>query len=187
MSEMMSDDASDLSAVAAGDRAGFARLYERHAAVVLSLCRRCSTLGDAEDAAQDTFLRAFSRLGQVRNAEGFRRWLYAIARNVCAERRRSGRRRDRHENQASMNRLECEEAVSTASEVVDRAEQLERLGAALDSLDENERLAIHLYYLEPDPPEAAADAMGLSRSGFYKLVHRARHHLAVLMREAPIR
>src|SRR5688500_15651071 len=106
MSEMMSDDASDLSDVAAGDRAAFARLYDRHAPVILSLCRRCSPLAEAEDATQETFLRAFRKLGQVKNADGFRKWLYAIARHVCADRRRAARRRQHHENQAKMNRVE---------------------------------------------------------------------------------
>ena len=85
-----------------------------------------------------------------------------------------------------MKRVESDSAASTAFELVEHTEQIDRLSAALDSLPEDERLVIHLYYLEPDPPAAAASALGLSRSGFYKVLHRARKHLAVLMREAPI-
>ncbi|MHC4798889.1 MAG: RNA polymerase sigma factor, partial [Planctomycetota bacterium] len=54
---------------------------------------------------------------------------------------------------------------------------------ALDSLSDNERLAIHLYYIDTNPQQAAAAVLGLSRSGFYKLLARARGHLARLMRE----
>ena len=69
------------------------------------------------------------------------------------------------------------------SEDSDHAEQLDRLGAALEKLDDRERLAIHLYYLEADPVKAATGAMSLSRSGYYKLLARAREHLAGFMTE----
>ena len=46
---------------------------------------------------------------------------------------------------------------------------------------DRERLAIHLYYLEADPVNAAMSALGLSRSGYYKLLSRARENLAGLL------
>jgi DNA-directed RNA polymerase specialized sigma24 family protein len=51
----------------------------------------------------------------------------------------------------------------------------------MERLDDRERLAIHLHYLESDPVKAAASALGLSRSGYYKLLARARERLASLM------
>ncbi len=51
----------------------------------------------------------------------------------------------------------------------------------MEKLDDRERLAIHLYYLESDPVTTATDALGLSRSGYYKLLGRAREQLADLM------
>ena len=55
---------------------------------------------------------------------------------------------------------------------------------ALDQLDDDERLAIHLYYLDSDPVRAAQAALGIGRSGFYKLLTRARESLALQLREA---
>ncbi len=183
---VMTDDASDLKAAARGDHLAFARLYGRHAAVVLSLCRyhlRSDT--EADDAMQDTFLRAYNKLDKLDRPDGLRSWLYAIARRVCAERRRANSRRVRHEEQAVISRMNKPETSATVLGQVDRAERMERLDAALDSLSDKERLAIHLHYLETDPPAAAASALGLSRGGFYKLLHRARARLANLMRELP--
>ena len=68
----------------------------------------------------------------------------------------------------------------------DRREALDRLGAALDQLPDDERLAIHLFYMDSDPIAAACDALNVSRSGFYKLLEKARSRLAVLMKEVPI-
>ncbi len=178
MSGMTGDDAVDLTAAQAGDHEAFGRLYDRHAAVVLSLCRRFS-LPEAEDATQETFIRAYRLLHKVQSPDKLRPWLYAIARRVCSERTRSAQRRTRHEEQLVLT----QPAQSiTAPEQADRAEQLQRLDDALDQLDDRERLAVHLYYLDADPVNAAASALGLSRSGYYKLLARAREHLAGLMK-----
>ena len=73
------------------NHAAFGRVYDRHAAVVLSLCRQsCPSLADAEDALQETFIRAYRKLDKLDGGSMLRPWLYAIARNVCAEPRRGG-------------------------------------------------------------------------------------------------
>lgn len=180
----MTDDATDVPAALAGDRDALARLYQRHAAVILSLCRRYSTLAEAEDALQEVFLRAFRRLDQLAEPAGFRAWLYCIARRVCSERRRTDQRRSRHEAQAMLRHAELDPQAPTPADTADTSEQLDRLTAALSTLPDDERLAIHLHYLDPDPPAAAASTLGLSRSGYYKLLHRARRRLTGLMREA---
>ncbi|MCZ6542255.1 MAG: RNA polymerase sigma factor [Phycisphaerales bacterium] len=171
---------ADLTAAQAGDHQAFGRLYDRHAAVVLSLCRRFS-LPEAEDATQETFIRAYRLLHKVQSPDKLRPWLYAIARRVCSERARSAQRRARHEEQLVLTQP-AQSIAATAPEQADRAEQLQRLDDALDRLDDRERLAVHLYYLDADPVNAAASALGLSRSGYYKLLARAREHLADLMK-----
>ncbi len=173
------DEAEDLAAARAGDHAAFGRLYDRHAAVVLSLCRRFSQ-SEADDATQETFLRAHRLLDKVNDPGSLRPWLYAIARRVCSERVRAAQRRRKHEGAHAMSRSETA-AVAAAAETVEHDEQLDRLDGALEKLDDRERLAIHLYYLEADPVRAAASALGLSRSGYYKLLSRARGNLTQLM------
>ena len=83
-----------------------------------------------------------------------------------------------------MNRARAEAAAPVA-DVSEQAEQLGLLGEALAELDDRERLAIHLYYLEADPVRAAASALALSRSGYYKLLARARERLANILKERP--
>jgi len=192
ISSVEPDEAADLAAAQAGDDDAFARIYDRLGPVVLSLCRQRS-LSEAEDAAQETFIRAHRLLHKVENAGRLRPWIYAIARRVCSERSRAARRRARHEERAAVSRRQVRtsgrgaSATGTAtgdpSRDSDHAEQLDLLGTALEKLDDRERLAIHLYYLEADPVRAATAAMDLSRSGYYKLLARAREHLAAFMTE----
>ena len=190
ISSVEPDEAADLAAAQAGDDDAFARIYDRLGPVVLSLCRQRS-LSEAEDAAQETFIRAHRLLHKVENAGRLRPWIYAIARRVCSERSRAARRRARHEEGAAVSRQQVRTsghgapgtATGDPSRDSDHAEQLDLLGTALEKLDDRERLAIHLYYLEADPVRAATGAMDLSRSGYYKLLARAREHLAGFMTE----
>lgn len=184
------DDASDLRRAREGDEAAFARLYDRHAAVILALCRTHAPR-EPDDAMQETFIRAYSLLHKVSDASRLRPWLYGIARRVCSEKRRSQRRRTHHTEQAMNERLAQLNSHPHAGRLADgrwcnasdRREQLEQLSQALDQLPDRERLAIHLYYLEADPVHAATAALGLSRSAYYKLLARARGQLAACFSE----
>jgi RNA polymerase sigma-70 factor (ECF subfamily) len=197
----MTDDARDAQAALAARTDGsgaqeshraFGRIYDRHSAVVRALCvRHLPSEAEADDALQETFLRAYRLLHELSDAGGMRSWLYAIARNVCAERRRSAARRSKHEHAAVRERIVMSGLTSTnhsvdarrrepaGGESAERSEALSRLSSALDELPDDERLAIHLYYLEPDPVVAAGNSLGISRSGFYKLLARAREHLGL--------
>jgi DNA-directed RNA polymerase specialized sigma24 family protein len=61
---------------------------------------------------------------------------------------------------------------------LERQEALRRLGSAIDALPEDVRLALHLFYIEPDPVDAAKRALGISRAQFYRLVTQARQLIA---------
>lgn len=203
----MTDDARDLLLARSPDggpgaHEAFARIYDRHGAVVRALCRANASDAAADDLVQETFLRAFRLLHRVDDPAGLRSWLYAIARLVCREHARSSRR--------EVHRMEALAMLKHADGQLDptrgharpdadgappphphqpaaaavHAEELEHLSRALDRLDNRERLAIHLYYLEPDPVAAAQSALGLSRSAFYKLLSKAKEHLHALMVEA---
>jgi RNA polymerase sigma-70 factor (ECF subfamily) len=79
-----SDEPELLRAGQAGDLAALDELLERHKRPLLGLC--CGILGhadDAEDAVQETFLRALRALASFRGDAAFRTWLFRIAVNVC--------------------------------------------------------------------------------------------------------
>ncbi len=178
MTDVMHDsDAGDVAQARSGSAEALKRLYDRHAAIVLSLCRR-GALAEAEDAMQETFIRAFRKLDTLQEGANFRAWLYAIAGRVCSEKRRAAGRRMKHEAEAAARNLAL---FNGHADQVEKNEQMAMLSEALEQLPEQERLAIHLHYLDADPVAAALPALGISRSGFYKLLARARNRLAELM------
>lgn len=194
MSPLMHDDASDAAKALKGDAEAFARLYDRHAAVVLSLCRRTvpNGLSEADDAMQETFIHAFRSLSQLDDPSRFRPWIYGIARNVCLERRRASLRRAKHEGEAMKSAVaNTSDSISRNGQLpaVDHAdmnEQLSLLGRAIEQLDDDERLAVHLFYLQEDSAPQVMQSMPekISRSNFYRLLARARAKISEFMMTA---
>ena len=80
--------------VLAGDKAAYGKLYDRYAPLVRAICYdEARNLADAQDLAQDVFMRAYENLENLRDPNRFGRWLIGIARLRCKEwRRRSSQR-----------------------------------------------------------------------------------------------
>ena len=148
-------------------------LYERYARQLLGFCRaRLSSREEAEDAVQQTFLNAHRSLrgGTVPRAEAA--WMFAIAANVCRERRRSAWRRSRVE------------VVSDDGLVGDRAapehshEELTGVADALAELTPNQRRAILMREWQGLSYREIAAELSLSEGAVETLIFRARRSLA---------
>jgi len=125
---------TDLALVVAaqtGDHDAYALLVARHAPRLLGLARRLlATNEDAEDAVQDTFLRAHRALGSFRGEAAFGTWLYRIAVNVCRD---AAKARVRIEDQRIV--LETEARFLDARYTVD-AEQVVAAAAEREALED---------------------------------------------------
>jgi RNA polymerase sigma-70 factor (ECF subfamily) len=75
-------EAADARRAASGDEQAFARLYHAHAARIHSLARRLVGHEDADEATQDVFVRAWSKLDRFEGRSSFGTWLYRLAINV---------------------------------------------------------------------------------------------------------
>jgi RNA polymerase sigma factor (sigma-70 family) len=84
------DDREVVAAIVAGDPAGLAYAYDSYAASLYGYCRTMLRSPDeAADAVQDTFVVTAARVGELRDPNHLRPWLYAVARNECHSRLRS--------------------------------------------------------------------------------------------------
>lgn len=163
----------DAEAVLAGNKAAYADLYDRYARLVLSVCLNATgQIAPAQDLSQEAFFRAYCRLADLRRPELFGRWLIGITRLVCKEWKRA-KFRDRHQFGEFDPVDEAEPSVED--------DGFEHVHKAIMLLPKKERLAIQAFYLQGQSAERGQEILGLSRSGFYNVLDRARQRLARLI------
>ncbi|MGD2095919.1 MAG: sigma-70 family RNA polymerase sigma factor [Phycisphaerales bacterium] len=170
------NDKTLIRAVLAGDKTAYQKLYDRYAPLVRAVCYDTTcNVTDAQDLAQDVFMRAYEKLENLRNSECFGNWLVGIARLRCKEwRRQKFRNRDK--------KSELENKDLTIADTPNNG-QIERLREMITTLPEQERLALHAFYLQNNSADSARKVLGLSRSGFYRVLERARKRLERLLTE----
>jgi RNA polymerase sigma-70 factor (ECF subfamily) len=145
------------------------------------------TVADAEDAAQEGFVRAYLALGRFRVGEPFRPWLLEVVGNEARNRRRSrGRREGLLERAASALRAGGPEGRAAGPEpAIIAGETNAELRAALASLDEGERQVVTCrYLLELNEAETAA-ALGIPAGTVKSRLHRGLRRLRDRL-EAPV-
>lgn len=163
-----------IQAVFAGEKAAYEKLYDRYAPLVRAICYDTTrNITDAQDLAQDVFMRAYEKLDNLHDPERFGKWLVGIARLRCREWRRE-KLRSQNKNVGLNN------AKSVVPNPSDNS-RIELLQKMITTLPPKERLALHTFYLEGNSVEAARRIMGLSRSGFYRVLERARKRLEKLI------
>jgi RNA polymerase sigma-70 factor, ECF subfamily len=159
---------------AASDEAAQAGLlYERYARQLQGFCRaRLSSREEAEDAVQHTFLNAYRSLRSGTRPRAEAAWMFAIAANVCRERRRSAWRRSRIEV-VSDDGLVGECAAPERSH-----EELTGVADALAELTPNQRRAILMREWQGLSYREIAGELSLSEGAVETLLFRARRSLA---------
>lgn len=175
---MAATDATLVRGTLAGDKAAFAELYDRRARLVRAVCYDTTQeLHAAADLTQEVFLRAYRGLGELKDPHKFPAWLVGITRQVCREWRR-GRLKER----SGFERLAAIAEARQDAEPSDRPEErILTLRRAVASLPEKQRLALHTFYLQELDAEQARAVLGLSRSGFYRVLSSACHRLRRLL------
>ena len=158
----------------AGQRDAAGAIYDRYVPLVRGIVSdRTWSAGESDELVQEIFLRVLTHLRTLRQPDHLAGWIVQITRNQVAEfQRRSAIARQR-EGPA------IEEPIDPRS--LDPREQHAQVHAAIAQLSENERLAVHIFYLSEQPAEVARQALGLSTSGFYKTIEKARERLRVIL------
>jgi len=158
----------------AGCLASFELLVRRLQVPLVHFLRRRTSLAEADDLAQETFLRAFENLQRYDHSYRFRPWLFTIAHRLSIN---ASRRTRPDDERADLDHL-ADQRPSPA-ELADAEEQREQLWqTAMDLLGAVEVTALWLYYAERMTTEEIGRVVGRSRSAVKTMLHRARRRLA---------
>ena len=161
----------------AGDQEAFACLVRAYQAAVYNLTyRMLGNAAEAEDAAQETFLKAYTRLKTYDSGRKFSSWLLAIASHHCIDRLRQRR------FALSLDELPPWRWLSSSNsrpeEVVIRSQERDEVHQLLDQLPPHYRAAVILRYWHDLSYQEIAEAMEITESAVKSTLYRARQKLA---------
>ena len=161
-----------------GETQLFRLLIERHQQHIFNLCyRMLRQFEEADDATQDTFLKAYRSLKQFRGDARLKTWLCRIARNECLNRLR-------HENMASPDQqlttdysFQIADSTPSPLELIEQQETQSIVHEAINKLPHSYRLAITLFHLNGLSYEEISQVMEIPMGTVKTHIFRARELL----------
>jgi RNA polymerase sigma factor (sigma-70 family) len=170
------EDAELIARARQGEVMAYEELVRRYQDVAVRTAYVISPDGDAEDAAQEAFLKAYGALGRFRPDAPFRPWLLSIVANEARNRRRSSGRRAGLALRAAEDRPLGDAAPSPESAVLAN-ETRARLLAAVNALRDEDREVIGARYFLDLSEAETAEALGIPRGTVKSRLSRALDRL----------
>jgi RNA polymerase sigma-70 factor (ECF subfamily) len=177
------EENSLIDQIIAGNQQLYAQLVDRYKSYAFTIAFKITeNKADAEEVAQDAFIKAYQYLEGFKKGAKFSTWLYRIVFNTAI----SHKRKNRHIFQS------IEGATNQAEESVLTLEKNDKqvfISKALGRLNEADRLSLQLFYLKEFSLEEVAAMMGQKANTTKVRIHRARQRLAdelknILQKEA---
>ena len=176
--EYISDEVY-IKRVLSGDSRAFSCLVERHKAMVFTISLRITEQReDAEEVAQDVFLKMYQALNTFKGSSKFSTWLYSIAYNMAVSHVRKSR-----PNYVPLSDIEYKMSDEDAEmpifdEESDDQQRQIALSHALNNLKQEDLLLINMYYTEQMSIEQISEITKLSPSNVKVKLFRIRKKLS---------
>jgi RNA polymerase sigma-70 factor, ECF subfamily len=185
----MSADADLISRAAGGDSSAFQVLVERHRSMVYRVAYQfAGNHHDAEDIAQDVFIKVFRSLDRFRQDAQLTSWLYRIIMNACIDHKR----RSRFNSSAAFGD-EAEQRMLNAPEETPGPEERAyggEIGQVLETeigrLPQGQRIVFVMRHHQGMKLCEIAEALGLAEGTVKRQLHAAVHRLRHALRQARV-
>jgi RNA polymerase sigma-70 factor, ECF subfamily len=171
------DDNFYIDKILKGDDTSFALLVDKHKTMAYNIAFRIlKSREDAEEIAQDSFLKAYHSLREFKRESKFSTWLYRIIYNNCISRIRK-KKLDIHSYDDE--EYEWMEPAETARELekLHGLEQKKYVNEALNKLPGEDATVVSLFYMNESSVEEISEITGLSQSNVKVKLYRARKKL----------
>jgi len=175
MPKTFSDEELIASAVK-GNAAGYAGLINRHRSYAFTLALRVvKNREDAQEVAQDSFLKAFRALPEFRMDSKFTTWFYRIVYTTALNhRRKTGPELDLLTGELAER---IPDSGSDSSFLIDRSIKKQYIDLAMEALPVGDALVLQLFYFQEQSLEECGIIMGLEANTIKIRLHRARQRL----------
>ena len=157
--------------VLAGKQEAYARIVETYKSYGYTIAMKVlNNRPEAEEAAQDGFIKAYQHLKSFNRKARFSTWLYRIIFNTAISYKRK--------NKAVLESIEFHDRGSDQQDPLERGDKEVFIARALEQLNDADRLAIQLFYIREFSLEEVAEMTGQRVNTLKVRVHRARQRLA---------
>lgn len=181
--ERVEQDQQLLERIHGDDPEAFDEFVERYGNRIYGFgLRVCGESEDARDVAQDTLLKAYQSLKQLKEPKALRSWLYRVASNACLMKRRKGKFEPQRE--LSLEELMPAGAEEASAEIPDtgdlpddelaRSEVRRAVREAIRELPPHYKIVLVLRDMEQLTTSETAEALGVPESTVKMRLHRAR-------------
>ena len=171
------DDITYVDQVLSGNTAAFTHLVNKHKDFVFTAaCRITRQKEEAEEVAQDVFVKAYQKLSTFKRASKFTTWLYRITYNEAISRIRKFHPDTVEIHDETFDHLP-DEKIRNEILGLDEEEQKLLIEKVFNSLNEQENMIVSLFYLQETPVEEISEITGLTPSNVKVKLHRIRKKL----------
>jgi RNA polymerase sigma-70 factor (ECF subfamily) len=160
-----------------GDYSACNFIVDKYKAFVFNICIRIvKNREDAEEVAQDSFIKAFKSIEKFKNESKFSTWLYRITFNNAISKTRNKKifKSDLDENVVDTVSYSH---ISDGLESLNRIDRKKVLKRAMENLNEEENVLVSLYYFEENSVAEVSDITGFEQNYIKVKIHRARKKL----------
>lgn len=177
------DDQYYITKIVAGDTKAFAVLVDRYKDLVFTLAlRMLKNREEAEEVAQDTFIKVFKSLSKFKGDSKFSTWIYRITYNSCLDVLK------KYKQEYSTVVLDefSERELATLDNAFDalaEKEQRQAIDDCLDRLPKEDSFLLTLYYFEEQSLDEISKIIGLTANNVKVKLFRSRKKLASLLKE----
>ncbi|MBM1107937.1 sigma-70 family RNA polymerase sigma factor [Aurantibacter crassamenti] len=173
-----------IDAVLNGDTKAFAVLVNRYRNMVFTLTvQLLKNREEAEEIAQDTFVKIYKNLNTFNGDSKFSTWVYRIAYNACLDRIKKNKK---HETTISINEYNESQinSLETAFDIMDRTDREQAIKSCLQKLPEDDSVLITLFYFEELSLTEISKVIGISANNVKIKLYRARKRLATILEKS---
>jgi RNA polymerase sigma-70 factor (ECF subfamily) len=179
---MTTSDRVYIDRILNGDSNAFSILVDRYKDLVYTLAiRMMKHKEEAEEVAQDTFIKVFSSLNKFKGDSKFSTWIYKVAYNTCLDRLKKNKRK---QGTVAIDEY-TEHQVKTIDNAFDKLaaeEQQLAIQKCLEQLPSEDNFLMTLFYFEELSLEEISKIVGLTPNNIKVKLFRSRKKLATIMK-----
>ncbi|MEN2398350.1 sigma-70 family RNA polymerase sigma factor [Flavobacterium sp. MC2016-06] len=177
------EDQHYINLITQGDSNAFAVVVNRYKDMIFTLAlKMVKNREEAEEVAQDTFIKIYNSLNKFKGDSKFSTWIYKIAYNTCLDRLKKNKKED---NNISIDEFSAHliKTMDNALSALEEKERKQTIQNCLNLLPSDDNVLLTLFYFDDQSLEEIGKIMNISTNNAKVKLFRSRQKLAVILKK----